>query len=393
MKPYLTLEWNDTKTDAHGWLCVHNFVKGAAGGGIRMHPSVTKEEVQRLALGMAYKYNAIESDEMGGCKGGIVYDSKEHDAYDVLKRYIIAMRPYIDLGLAVGSDLGTSYDDVLQIFQELGMIYPQTKSQALMPNFKKGQDAVMHFQTQKIDGFFVNDVVTGYGVAFAADEAWSFVDKKKKGTVIIQGFGCVGASCAFKMKQMGYNVVGIADAKQFVYCDDGLNIEKLIASKDKFGVMDLDYFPHKYAVTENNKWLDYPCDILIPAALEDVINKATAEKVKARLVVEGANIPTDIDGDRVLSDKKIDVVPDFIANMGAVRFFDRVGFSLVDFTAKAVMADIEKIARKNVETIFEENRKSGMYQRDIAKRLFEPSVQDSPDFNGDFFSGGDCNEK
>lgn len=384
MKPYLTLEWNDTKTDAQGWLCVYNFVKGAAGGGIRMHPSVTKDEVQRLALGMAYKYNAIESDAMGGCKGGIVYDSKQPDAYDVLKRFIVAMRPYIDLGLAVGSDLGTSYDDVLQIFRELGMNYPQTKSQTLMPDFKKGQAAVLSFQTKKVDGFFMNDVITGYGVAFAADEAWSFIDKERKGSVVIQGFGCVGASCAFKMDQMGYTVVGIADAKQFVYCEKGLNIEKLVNSKDKYGVMDMESFSHDYSVTENKAWLDYSCDILIPAALEDVINETTAEKVQARLVVEGANIPTNSEGDAVLIRKKIDVVPDFIANMGAVRFFDRVGFSLIDFTAEAVMEDIENIARKNVRIIFEENRKLGTYQRTVAKRIFEPKRQDDPDFDGDY---------
>ena len=384
MKPYLTLEWNDTKTDAYGWLCIHNLVKGSAGGGIRMHPSVTKEQVQRLALGMAYKYNAIESDEMGGCKGGIVYDSKSSNSCDVLKHFIVAMRPYIDLGLAMGSDLGTSYDDVLQIFEEEGMAYPQTKSQTLMPDFKKGLDAVLNFQEQKVDGFFMNDIITGYGVAFAADEAWKFIDKEKKGNVIIQGFGCVGASCAFEMDRMGYTVVGVADAKQFVYCADGLAIKKLVASKDKYGVMDMESFSHKYVVTKNSEWLDYPCDILIPAALEDVINKTSAEKVSARLVVEGANIPTNADGDAVLLRKKIDVVPDFIANMGAVRFFDRVNFSLIDFTPQAVIEDIDSIARKNVRTIFEENRKSGKYQRDIAKKLFEPSIQDDPDFNGDY---------
>lgn len=386
MKPYLTLEWNDTKTDAKGWLCIHNLVKGAAGGGIRMHPSVTRPEVERLALGMAYKYKAIESETTGGCKGGIVYDSRMPDAYDVLKRYIIAMRPYVDLGLGIGSDLGTSYDDVLKIFEELGMRYPQTHSQAAMEDFQKGQQAVMDFQYQRIDGFLVNDVVTGYGVAFAADEAWSFVESKKadKGRVIVQGFGCVGASCAAKLQDMGYPVVGIADAKQFVYCAKGLNIQKLISSKDKYGVMDLSRIKHDYEVTENSKWLDYPCDILIPAALEDVINGKTAHKVQARLVVEGANIPTDAEGDQILIEKKVDVVPDFIANMGAIRFFDQVGFSLIDFTVEAVVADIDEIARKNVQKIFAENRKTGEYQRAIAKRLFAPSVQDDPDFNGDY---------
>ncbi|HRV34144.1 MAG TPA: Glu/Leu/Phe/Val dehydrogenase dimerization domain-containing protein, partial [Anaerovoracaceae bacterium] len=252
MKPYLTLEWNDTKTEAKGWLCIHNLVKGAAGGGIRMHPTVTRQEVERLALGMAYKYKAIESETTGGCKGGIVYDSHMPDAYDVLKRYITAMRPYVDLGLGIGSDLGTSYDDVLNIFAELGMGYPQTLSQAAMPEFRKGQQAVLDFQNQRVDGFLVNDVVTGYGVAFAADEAWAFINdtSARKGSVIIQGFGCVGASCAAKMADMGYRVVGIADAKQFVYRKDGLDVKKLISSKDKYGVMDLDRIEHQYEVLD-----------------------------------------------------------------------------------------------------------------------------------------------
>ncbi len=386
MKPYLTLEWNDTKTEAKGWLCIHNLVKGAAGGGIRMHPSVTRQEVERLALGMAYKYRAIESETTGGCKGGIVYDSRMPDAYDVLKRYIIAMRPYVDLGLGIGSDLGTSYDDVLQIFEELGMRYPQTHSQAAMPQFRKGQQAVMDFQSMKVDRFLVNDAVTGYGVAFAADEAWSFTAKKDAGParVVVQGFGCVGASCAAKMSDLGYRIVGIADAKQFVYSPDGLDIGKLISSKDRFGVMDLSRIQHGYEVMENSRWLDVPCDILIPAALEDVINEKTAHKVQARLVVEGANIPTSEEGDKILIGNKVDVVPDFIANMGAIRFFDQVGFALIDFTVEAVVADIEGIARKNVRRIFEENRRTGEFQRAIAKRLFAPAVQDDPDFNGDY---------
>ena len=83
MKPYLIVEWNDTQTDAYGWLCVYNLVDHYAGGGIRMHPSVTKEEVVRLAKMMAYKYNAAGADR-GGCKAGIVYDSKKPDAYQVL---------------------------------------------------------------------------------------------------------------------------------------------------------------------------------------------------------------------------------------------------------------------------------------------------------------------
>src|SRR5690625_5293635 len=82
-KPYLVVEWKDTETSAVGWLVVHNFVNGYTGGGVRMHPSVTKNEVKRLAKAMAYKYVASESKTTGGCKGGIAYDFKANDAKEV----------------------------------------------------------------------------------------------------------------------------------------------------------------------------------------------------------------------------------------------------------------------------------------------------------------------
>ena len=82
MKEYLTIEWNDTESEAKGWLVIYNFVKGYTGGGIRMHPEVTQEEVRRMAETMAYKYQACESRNCGGCKGGIAYDNKAPDAGD-----------------------------------------------------------------------------------------------------------------------------------------------------------------------------------------------------------------------------------------------------------------------------------------------------------------------
>lgn len=128
MKEYLTVEWNDTESSAKGWLVIYNYVKGYTGGGIRMHPDVNKEEVLRLAEAMAYKYKACESQFCGGCKGGIVYDSKAPDAKAVLRRYLIAMMPYIREGVSLGGDYGTNYSDILAVFREFGFDMPLTKS-------------------------------------------------------------------------------------------------------------------------------------------------------------------------------------------------------------------------------------------------------------------------
>ena len=123
-KPYVVVEWNDTESNAVGWLCAYNFVGHYCGGGTRMHPTVTKEEVIRLATTMGYKYKACESVTTGGCKGGIRYDYKAPDAPDVLRRYLVAMAPYIKAGVSIGGDLGVDYADVLRILDDIGVGLP-----------------------------------------------------------------------------------------------------------------------------------------------------------------------------------------------------------------------------------------------------------------------------
>ncbi|MFL0365246.1 Glu/Leu/Phe/Val dehydrogenase [Pseudobacillus sp. 179-B 2D1 NHS] len=375
-KPYLVVEWNDTETDAKGWLVVHNFVKGYTGGGTRMHPTVTKEEVERLAEAMAYKYVACECGTTGGCKAGIAYDYKAPDAYAVLRRFLIAMMPYIDIGVSLGSDLGTKYEDVLKVFNEFGIDIPLTKSMKRNPDVLQGIKDFDELLGTRIEGLLLNDVVTGYGVAFSADEAWKFKNGKEDAKVVIQGFGCVGASCALKMSQLGYKVVGISDANLLVTCEEGLDIQKLIDHKNIYGEMDQAYFEPNYAVRPNTEWLNVDCDILIPSALEDVINASNAENVKASLIVEAANIPISAEGDEIVKQRGIDIVNDFVANLGAIRFYDAVIFGLVDPNPQAVIDDIEKLCRKNTNRLFTEAKNQNRYQREVAYEIFKPTISD-----------------
>ncbi|RST74078.1 Glu/Leu/Phe/Val dehydrogenase [Siminovitchia acidinfaciens] len=375
-KPHLVVEWNDTETDAKGWMVVHNFVKGYTGGGTRMHPSVTKEEVERLAEAMAYKYVASESETTGGCKAGISYDYKAPDAYDVLKRFLAAMMPYIDNGVSLGADLGTKYEHVLEIFHEYGVDIPLTQSMKKDPAVLKGIKDYDDLLTKRIDGLLVNDVVTGYGVAFSADEAWKFKNGQAGAKVVIQGFGCVGASCALKLSQLGYKIVGISDANLLVTCEDGLDVQKLIDHKNVYGEMDQEFFETNYEVRPNSDWLDVDCDILIPCALEDVINGSNADKVNASLVVEAANIPISAEGDKIVKEKGIDIVNDFVSNLGAIRAYDAVIFGLVEAEPQAVIDDIERLCRKNVFRLFSEAKEQNRYQRDVAYEIFKPAKSD-----------------
>lgn len=352
-----------------------------------MHPTVTKEEVIRLATTMGYKYKACESQTTGGCKAGIAYDYNAPDALDVLRRFLTATAPFINAGVSIGGDLGVDYSDVLRILDDLGIGIPQTKAMKEDPDIHQG--IVNHDRAEKeltYDGFKMYDMITGYGVAAAADEAWKMKGGKKGASVVIQGFGCVGASCVTALDKMGYKVVGIADVNGLVYCKDGLNVKKLVETRLPKGVMNKEVFEDGYEVLPNSEWLSQECDILIPAALEDVINVNNADKIKASLLVEAANIPTTPEADEILRKKGVDVAVDFISNMGGIRIYEAVIFRIVKIenmndedAAAAIVKDTVDLIRKQTRLVFEESKKTGEFTRDVARRLFTPDKSDTPD--------------
>lgn len=378
-KPYLLVEWNDTETDAKGWLCAYNFVNNYCGGGTRMHPTVTAEEVVRLATTMGYKYNACESKTTGGCKGGIAYDYKAPDAKDVLRRYLYAMAPYIACGVSIGGDLGVDYGDVLEILHELDIDLPQTQAMRNDPEIQKGVKLHDDACGWKYDGFLMYDMITGYGAAAGLDEAWKFKGGREGATVCLQGFGCAGASMANALDKWGYKIVAIADANRLVTCKNGLNVKKLIETRLPKGELNPEAFEEGYEEHPNTEWIGVDCDILVPAALEDVINKDNVRRVKASLIAEAANIPTTPEADEVLAQKGVDVCVDFITNMGGIRIYEATVFGLVDPTPEAIAEDTMNIIRRQTRRVFEEAKKNGKTTRQVAREMFAPGKSDFPD--------------
>lgn len=378
-RPYVIVEWNDVESDAKGWLCAYNFVNHYCGGGTRMHPTVTREEVVRLATTMGYKYKAAESKTTGGCKGGIAYDYKAPDAKDVLRRYLVAMAPYIKAGVSIGGDLGVDYGDVLKILDDLGIGLPATKEMKNDPRIQQCIEDHDGLCEMTYDGFKMYDMITGYGCAASLDEAWKIKSGKDGAKVVIQGFGCVGASMANSLDQMGYKVVGIADANGMVVCQDGLDVKKLVATRKPKGELDPEAFEDKYEYISNSKWLDVDCDILVPAALEDVINKDNARKVKASLIVEAANIPVTAEADEILAEMGVDICVDFVANLGGIRIYDVAVFGLVPCEPAAIVEDTCSLIRKNTKLIFEKAAADHKTTRQVARELFVPDTFDTPD--------------
>ncbi|MDF2676589.1 MAG: amino acid dehydrogenase, partial [Bacillota bacterium] len=221
--------------------------------------------------------------------------------------------------------------------------------------------------------------ITGYGCAAALDEAWNLKGKKPGASVVIQGFGCVGASMANSLIQMGYKIVGIADANCLVECQEGLDIKELIQTRKPKGEMDQSVFKSNYIIRKNTEWLDVDCDILVPAALEDVINIDNADKVKASLIVEAANIPVTAEAQKILFDKGVDICVDFVSNLGGIRIYDVAVFGLVPCEPKAIVQDTVNLVRKNTKLVFEKGKKENRIMSEVARELFAPDTFDTPD--------------
>ena len=147
-----------------------------------------------------------------------------------------------------------------------------------------------------------------------------------------------------------------------------MNIPKLVETRLPKGELNREAFEDNYEVLPNTEWISADCDILIPAALEDVINKDNADKIKASLLVEAANIPTTPEADEILQKKGVDVAVDFISNLGGIRIYEAVIFRIVKIenmndeeAAKAIVDDTVNLIRKQTKLVFEEAAKTGEF--------------------------------
>ncbi len=143
--------------------------------------------------------------------------------------------------------------------------------------------------------------------------------------------------------------------------------------------MDRATLPAGYEQFDNSKWHSVDCDILIPAALEDVLHAGNADEVKAQVIIEGANICTTPEADKIFHEKNIDVGVDFTVNLGATRYYDSIIFNVVGKDPQAASDDVEKIVRKDVQLVYAESKKSGRMPREVAEDIFVPDTFDTPD--------------
>ncbi|BFI76232.1 Glu/Leu/Phe/Val dehydrogenase [Sulfurisphaera ohwakuensis] len=329
-----------------GWRSQHNSALGPYKGGVRYHPDVTQDEVIALSMMMTWK-NSLLQLPYGGGKGGIRVDPSKltkEELEALSRRYVDALYKYI------GSDIDIPAPDV--------NTNPQIMAWYLDEYIKitgKADFAVFTGKPIELGGLPARIYSTGLGVAtIAKASAKKFLGGIEGATVIIQGFGNVGTYTAKFLQEMGAKIIGVSDSKGGVIDPNGIDVQKIIEIKETTGSV-INY-PSGKKVT-NDELLISECDILIPAALENVINKFNAPKVKTKLIVEGANGPLTADADAIMKERGIPVVPDILANAGGV-----VG-SYVEW-ANNKMGEImsEEEARKLIIQRME-NAFEGVYQK------------------------------
>jgi glutamate dehydrogenase/leucine dehydrogenase len=296
-----------------GWRVQHNDARGPFKGGIRYHPNTNADEVKALAMWMTWK-TAVVDIPYGGAKGGVRVDPTKLSKAELerlTRRYAYAITPIIGVDIDIPApDVNTNPQIMAWIMDTYSMIkgYPEP--------------GVITGKPLEIGGSEGREEATARGLQYVTEEVMRVMKiDPKKVKVAVQGYGRVGSFVAKFMHELGMKVVAVSDITGAIYNPDGLDPDKVLEHLRRTGA--IPDFPgsttlDKDPVKANEKLLELDVDILIPAAVENVITDKNADNIKAKLIVEAANGPTTPEADNILYERGVVVVPDILANAGGV---------------------------------------------------------------------------
>ncbi|MBI2074220.1 MAG: Glu/Leu/Phe/Val dehydrogenase [Candidatus Levybacteria bacterium] len=310
-----------------GYRVQYNSWRGPYKGGLRYHQKVDLNEVKALSLWMMIK-NAVCDVPFGGGKGGIEIDPKtlsKTELKELTRLFAKMLTPNIGPTVDVPAPDVNTNAKILDWFVDQ---YEQNvKTQNSNVKFTELK-AVATGKSIENGGSEGREEATGLGGYYVLEELIKKMGLKKPLTVAVQGFGNVGSHLAALLCQNGYKVVALSDSKGGIYdqSGDGFNIDLVKTCKLERGLIAdcycigtvCDLAEKKKGEITNEDLLELPVDILVPAALENVITEKNADKIKAKIVFEMANGPTSLEGDKILHGRGIPVVPDVLANSGGV---------------------------------------------------------------------------
>lgn len=344
-----------------GWVVVDSMIQGRAMGGTRMTTDISTEELTSLARAMTLKLG-LAGLPIGGAKAGIIAAHSDGESKDHrLIEFGRAVTPLLGGGVYLGTDLGVTYRD-RDLMHQSARYSPDRGGQALPFSWgelwSRCEDA------------------TGQGVA----ESTSVLLRQLKGMPrccrsVIQGFGIVGRGVARHLTAQGHRILAVADRLGTVIHEDGLPIDRLFAATDETGTIDRDRLPRGIrTTTEPDAWLDVEADILILAAGANAIHQGNVDRLRAKVVTEGANYPCSPQAIAHMERSGVILLPGILSNAGgaivsAVLLTGLVPELDLDQTARFCLAEVSRRIGTNTRLLFHEATSTGKTTRELASEL------------------------
>jgi glutamate dehydrogenase (NAD(P)+) len=355
--PEYVIKVFDPVVGMEGILVIDNTLSGPGKGGIRMTPDITEEEVFRLARTMTLK-NALVDIPFGGAKSGIRYDPRStKDKKGLIQSFARAIRMFTPMKYVAGPDVNTGEKEMRWFAKAAHSWKSATGKPADLCTESLGHPGGKCGIPHEFGS-------TGFGVAHAVKAAADISGMDIRGLkVAIEGFGNVGSFVFKYLKQFGANIIAVSDIKGTIYNEEGLDGNKLLAlmkrSKPVTSYPDGNKLKH-------NDIFSLPVDILVPASVTDVINDGNKNSIKARVIVEGANIPIPERIEEELFARGILVVPDIVVNAGGVlsSYAEYIGYS-----PKMMFELVERKITRNVRLLLKNSMKHNSNPRKAAAEL------------------------
>ncbi len=390
--PEIVFEWNDSETEAQGWVVINSLRGGAAGGGTRMRVGLDKREVESLAKTMEIKFT-VAGPPIGGAKSGINFDPNDPRKEGVLKRWYAAVTPLLKHYYGTGGDLNVDeIHEVIPITEQNGVWHPQegvfvghykpTEAQRIgkIGQLRSGVIKVLENKNYSPDvtrKYVVADMITGYGVAESVRHYYDIYRQTsvKGKRVIVQGWGNVGSAAAYYLAQEGAKIVGIIDRDGGLINQDGYSLEEvrnLFKAKagNKLNADNMLSFEEV-----NQKIWDVEAEVFLPCAASRLVTKDQVDRMSAagmEVISAGANVPF---ADQEIffgpiadyTDNKMSIIPDFISNCGMARVFGYLMQDNADLSDDAIFSDTSNTIKKALEASHQKNNATTK----IAKTAFE----------------------
>ena len=394
--PEIIFQWQDSQTEAKGWVVINSLRGGAAGGGTRMRVGLDQHEVISLAKTMEVKFT-VSGPPIGGAKSGINFDPNDPRKKEVLKRWYAAVTPLLKHYYGTGGDLNVDeINEVIPITEDCGVWHPQEgvfnghyqprESQKINRIGQLRQGVLKTIESENYTPdierkFVIADMITGYGVAESVKHYYKiYGGNLKNKRVIVQGWGNVGSAAAYYIAQDGAKVVGIIDRNGGLINEKGFSFEeikKLFLNKNGNAINDKNLLSFDEI---NDQIWDLKSEIFLPCAASRLITKDQVERMLKsgiEVIAPGANVPF---ADKEIffgpisdfTDQNTSLIPDFISNCGMARVFAYLmGNDLERMEDESIFKDTSNTIQNALEDVFEKNSNP----KNISKTAFEIALK------------------